>query len=241
MTSFGADPLKVELAQLGSGHEPASMNVARRLWTRYSDHTLREYRPQLFDPTNGLFINATHANVCDELRDMRGPLERADYHKLYELGYYAQGTVLEIGRLAAKSTILIAMGLRDASKAHVLFSVDVKTPPIAEENLEVHGFRGRVVVIQGDSASVVERLPGMFDSVFIDGDHSYQGVTRDILALRDRVTIGGPVMFHDYYHGANADPANEGMKVAKAVDKHAPHSRLEFRGGVGAIAVYEQR
>ena len=52
--------------------------------------------------------------------------------------------------------------------------------------------------------------------------------------------IGGAVFFHDYYHGANADPANLGMKVARAVDKHTPHSSLAFRGGVGAIAVYEQ-
>jgi predicted O-methyltransferase YrrM len=213
---------------------------SKRTWTGYDDHTLREYRPHLYKPADGLFINAQHEAIFAQLSDMRGPLEQADYFKLYELGYFAEGTVLEIGRLAAKSTVLIAMGLRDAGKSHTFCSIDVKTPPIAEQNLETHGLRDRVLLLEGDSADTVKLISGRFDSVFVDGDHSYEGVTRDIFALRNRVLMGGAVLFHDYYHGANADPANEGMKVAKAVDKHTPHSRLGFRGGTGAIAVYEQ-
>lgn len=213
----------------------------RRTWVGYDDHTLREYRPHLYEPSGGLFINSQHEAVFDQLSGLRGALEKADYFKLYELGYFAGGPVLEIGRLAAKSTLLIAMGLRDAGKSHSFCSIDAKTPPIAEENLTAHGLRDRVLLLEGDSATSIELIRGSFDSVFVDGDHSYAGVTRDILALRNRVVEGGVVLFHDYYHGANADPANEGMKVAKAVDEHTPHSRLEFRGGIGAIAVYEQR
>ena len=145
-----------------------------RRWKSYDDHTLRSYRPHLYepiDPIDGLFINPQHAGAFNVLSSMRGPLEQADYFKLYELGYFAEGPVLEIGRLAAKSTVLIAMGLRDAGKSHAFCSIDLKTPAIADENLRAHGVRNRVLLLEGDSADTIKLISGKFDPVFVDGDH----------------------------------------------------------------------
>lgn len=46
-------------------------------------------------------------------------------------------------------------------------------------------FPGRVVYIQGDSLSVLPSMHATFDVVHVDGDHSYEGVRRDVAqALR---------------------------------------------------------
>lgn len=216
-----------------------------RTWAQsYEDVDLRTYRPHFYSGTgDDLYLNETHANMYEIMHKFRGGLAFPDYFKLYEIGYYAQGPVLEIGRLAGKSTSIIAMGMRDGEKEFPFFSVDQAAylTAAADATLQENGVRERVLMLHGDSADTVQRLPGRFDTVFIDGDHSYDGVVRDMFAIRNRVEVGSPILFHDYYHGANADPANLHIKVAKAVDKHAPGSRLEFRGGVGAIAVFEQR
>jgi hypothetical protein len=208
----------------------------------YDDWVHREYRPTYFRPGSSTFLNERHATLVERLLDISGKLNRYDYYKLYEAAYFATGPVLEIGRLHGKSTAIIAMALIDAGLPFPFFSVDLapELVPEADRNLTAHELRDRVILIQGDSSTVVRQLPGQFDVVFVDGDHSYDGVTADIFALRGRVQNRGAVLFHDYYHGYNADPENRAIKVAYAVDKHAPASKLEFRGGGGAIALYEQ-
>lgn len=196
----------------------------------------RHYAPSFF--ADG-YINERHAGLVDELADMRGKLEPGDHLKLYEAGYYARGPILEIGRLAAKSTTLLALGTRDSGHNRQVISVDVdhKLLPIAMENLAAYAVEDLVLLVQGDSASQVPKLPGPFDTVFIDGDHSYTAARRDTLALANRVVRGGVVLFHDYYHGANDGDV---FGVRRAVDDLAPELGLAFRGRSGAIAIFEQ-
>ena len=56
-----------------------------------------------------------------------------------------------------------------------------------------------VNIIKGDSVEVSSRYEDeSLDFVFIDGDHSYDGVTRDIKAYWPKVRIGGIISGHDY-------------------------------------------
>jgi len=41
-------------------------------------------------------------------------------------------------------------------------------------------FPGRVVYVQGDSSDILPKMHAVFDVVHVDGDHSYEGVKRDI-------------------------------------------------------------
>ena len=55
------------------------------------------------------------------------------------------------------------------------------------------------------------RLPGAIDDeldvLYIDGDHSYEGVKKDIEIYTPSVRVGGYVLFHDYL-------GEEGVRLA---------------------------
>jgi hypothetical protein len=72
-----------------------------------------------------------------------------------------------------------------------------------------HG--SRVTTLRGDSAEMAEELPDKFLSLlYIDADHSYEGVFRDLRAWVPKVQMGGIVALHDYL--------NENYGVRKAVE-----------------------
>jgi hypothetical protein len=76
-------------------------------------------------------------------------------------------------------------------------------------------FKGRAEIIETDSVSAAGRCPDSLDLVFIDADHSYEGVKADIKAWRGKVKPGGWLGGHDY---ANTDP-RFAFGVTQAVDE----------------------
>jgi len=89
-----------------------------------------------------------------------------------------RGSILEIGRLYAGSTVFLAAAAGDRK----VVSIDIgpKHHPSAERYLFRPGVRERVELIVGDSR---RSLPGRkFGMLFIDGDHSEEGVTADTAA-----------------------------------------------------------
>ncbi len=205
----------------------------------------RSFEPSLYVPEIGLhgFLSATHEDVPRAVADIQGKLMEGDQYKLYEAAYFARGPILEVGRLHGKSTAILAMGLRDGNASGTggpIYSVELndKYEPIAEEQLRKRGLLDLVRLVRGDSAIAIAQLPeGRFDTVFIDGDHSYAGFTRDLQALEGRIVPGGVAMFHDCFH-----PENESGSygVARALAERAESMGLAYRGRFGGMAVYEQ-
>jgi len=63
----------------------------------------------------------------------------------------------------------------------------------------VHPFRKRVTVLHGDSVEMSKQIADeSLDFVFIDADHRYHMVKRDILAWAPKVRSGGIICGHDY-------------------------------------------
>jgi hypothetical protein len=74
-------------------------------------------------------------------------------------------------------------------------------------------FRERVHIVRDDSAESAGKYEDCtFDLVFIDGDHSYHGCLRDIVAWLPKVKNGGWISGHDYNHPKQGN-------VKKAVDE----------------------
>jgi hypothetical protein len=226
----------------------------------------RSFEPSLYVPRIGLhgFLGPAHEGVPDAVADIHGKLMPGDQYKLYEAAYFARGAILEVGRLHGKSTAILAMGLRDGRAAGrdgtgpgmndpgtndpgtndrgtggPLYSVELndKYQPIAEAHLRERGLLELVTLLRGDSSATISALPGRFDTVFIDGDHSYEGFTRDLQALDGRIEPGGVAMFHDCFH-----PSNEtgGYGVSRALRERAEQLGLAYRGRFGGMALYEQ-
>ncbi len=106
-----------------------------------------------------------------------------------EIGTYSVGHFHMLSRLLPTLTTLIGIDLNVRNKALLR--------RLAPENVDVH-------LIDGDSGSAavhsaVESATGgrPIDVLFIDGDHTYDGVRSDYLMYRDLVRDGGLIAFHD--------------------------------------------
>jgi len=57
----------------------------------------------------------------------------------------------------------------------------------------------KYIILQGDSVEMLEHIvDNSLSMVYIDADHSYEGVKRDIEAAYPKVVSGGILAFHDY-------------------------------------------
>jgi len=62
-------------------------------------------------------------------------------------------------------------------------------------------FKTRTTFLRTDSCAASEMFSdGLFDFVFIDADHSYDGVKKDIICWLPKVKKGGYLCGHDYGH-----------------------------------------
>lgn len=113
--------------------------------------------------------------------------------------------VIEIGRYKGGSTLTIAAAM---SGEGTFWSID-----LGEKEARLHQrgarrsfddelrdvcarFRLPVTLLVGDSRTI-EVETGEVDLVFIDGDHSYEGVKNDFERFGRRVRIGGAVLLDD--------------------------------------------
>ena len=127
--------------------------------SRHQEKLTRGYAPSF---TDAPLLTELHGQLVDDLADMRGKLEPADHLKLYEAGFFARGPILEIGRLAGKSTLIMALGNRDGGRHDEIYSIELddKLLPYARESLRKQGLLDRVRLIQGDSATEVGKADG---------------------------------------------------------------------------------
>jgi hypothetical protein len=83
---------------------------------------------------------------------------------------------------------------------------------IAERRFAEQIAHGIVQVHQGDSAGTVQGMPDdYFDWVYIDADHSYEGVRRDLEAVRPKLKAAGMIALNDYVFFAPSDFAKYGV------------------------------
>jgi cephalosporin hydroxylase len=112
-------------------------------------------------------------------------------------------TYLEIGSYAGGSASLVASN----EKVKNVYSVDLGTPINKEIPIKnVNNFKNKnceYLYFQGSSfdqntIDVVKTTVGKVDILFIDGDHSYNGVLNDFKNYSDMVKNGGYIVFDDY-------------------------------------------
>jgi len=128
-----------------------------------------------------------------------------------------KGNVLELGCWTGLTTCYLATACR-ALRTGRVFAVDTftgsreggqrydaihryggSTLPAFRENVQRAGVQDWVTAVIGDTADSARHYPGgPIRALFIDADHSYEGVRRDFLAWSKWVAPGGVVIFHDY-------------------------------------------
>jgi predicted O-methyltransferase YrrM len=155
--------------------------------------------PLQFEDLAGLFASTSldHGVIAMTVRQtayLFGVVRRMQPHK-----------VIEIGRYKGGSTLTIAAAMSGQGQ---FWSIDIGEK---EARLHQHGptrtfddeirdicarFSLHVTLLVGDSRTI-QVDTGEVDLVFIDGDHSYEGVRNDFERFGRRVRIGGAVLFDD--------------------------------------------
>lgn len=149
-----------------------------------------------------------HGHRLDPLSEAEKIEGWMDKEELYWLMGLSSGSTVgvEIGCYCGRSTKAMAGSIRE-----LLVCVDpwnMKGISDAEEKFRKNLWNEietkRVHVIRGESQSVksqvLEALGGRpADFIFLDGDHSYDGVIRDIDTYLDVVAPGGVLCGHDFY------------------------------------------
>lgn len=89
----------------------------------------------------------------------------------------------------------------------------------AEAVQRILPFGGRAAVMHATSADAASCVPdASLDMVFLDADHSYEGVRDDLAAWVAKIKPGGWIGGHDY---GNREPAYDFSGVKRAVDEWA--------------------
>lgn len=132
------------------------------------------------------------------------------------------GTLVEIGRYKGGSTLVLATAMHSEAR---LVSYDlhaVPGMPSAEFDRELAGVLGRygladrVELAVADSHTV--ETPTGCVLVFVDGDHSYDGVVADYDHWKSALVPGGHLLFHDAPNRARL--AEGGCEpVARAIER----------------------
>jgi predicted O-methyltransferase YrrM len=103
-------------------------------------------------------------------------------------------------------------------EGHLVKAVDSYCLPYFKRNLQDHIDSGKVIVSRGFSYNFESSYA--MDFIFIDGDHRYGTVVKDIKKALELVSNNGIIAGHDYGH-----PDWTGVK--KAVDEFFDHVEIE--------------
>lgn len=134
-----------------------------------------------------------------------------DVHRLKSLVPEVEGIkIVEIGSWTGKSTCTLAeIARRKNGKVYAIDTFDGRGSSLfyyaggirrlLEVNLQVLKLTDYVEILEGVSDSFVDRFEDdSLDFVFIDGDHRYNQVKKDIVNWRKKVKKGGILAGHDF-------------------------------------------
>ncbi len=148
-----------------------------------------------------------------------GWLSKEEAELLYKMARNAEGAVIEIGSWQGRSTVALALGAA-AGRGATVYAVDSFAGPQSgafrttlehdaadhpcsperlRANLDAAGVNGQVKIVPKASQEALGDVPEQCGLLFIDGDHRYEAVCRDLDLYLPRVRQGGFVVLHDVH------------------------------------------
>jgi hypothetical protein len=108
---------------------------------------------------------------------IKGSLRRADALKLYEIGYFVNGDILELGSYHGLSTCILSQSNHNSALEKRIYSLDLNAENCRKTMESLHAAKlGRCVEsICSEAAAAVERFATngqRFQFVFIDHSHT---------------------------------------------------------------------
>lgn len=185
------------------------------------------------------WINEEHKGIYERTKHLPGWQDPGDSAKLYDLGFHHGDFILEIGVYGGRSAVVELLGALanpDRTKPPCFLGVDLDLDAVARSyrSLTEFSLEKHAAIFQGTLQELAGEMKLNPTMVFLDGDHSYEGVRSDLATLSGFLAAGTPVLCHDY---ANSDNDTGKLGVRRAVDEFvaAGGARLEGVYGVSAL------
>lgn len=178
-------------------------------------------RPRLLNPLHALGLFKAHSQTnADELACLAR--HAAGHRVAVEFGTYMGVSAAVIAGALAADGVLYCV---DPWELH--HGRENPSWTICRRELQRSGQLERVRFLQGYSHEMEERLPAGVDFMFVDGDHSYEGIERDWAIVLRRLAPGGIICLHDTTRPAVGDfPNHESVKFFEQHIRH--HQEFEW-------------
>lgn len=144
--------------------------------------------------------------------------------------------ILECGVRTGNSTAAILAAL-EVDRRGCLWSLDINDPDVPEHWHELDYWQ--FLKASSVSARAQDWAPDQLEMLFLDSDHEYKHVLRELQAWVPRVVAGGVVLVHDTEWGPGDVrlPAGEQGPVAEALDEYCQQTGLEWRNRPGCYGL----
>lgn len=163
--------------------------------------------------------------------------------ELFKWASSVEGNAIEIGSFYGRSTVVIAAGLKVGSRGKV-FAIDPHKNRYGSfekcvNNINQSGFSDHVEIVRGKSEDVLKsKTPKeLFQSniglLFIDGNHTYEGIKIDLQWIK-LVNRGGVILFHDY-------SVNKYPGIVRAITEYQEtHNTMSSLQLLGSMIIFKR-
>ncbi len=182
----------------------ARYGIEHPLWDRYE----RDFKDDV-----GL---ATRADA-----DLLFPLmERLRPRRFLEIGTWRGGTAALVKTISPQTEV-VTINYPDSETVN---------NPLKKAEIGQAFFSRKLDVrlVWADSAELPKLDLGTFDAIYVDGDHRYAAVLRDLTNTWSILEHGGTLMFHDYVDSRGPDRPPHTRRVVRAFRRFARDHAHEF-------------
>ena len=176
---------------------------------------------------------------------IEGYLLTDDAPKLYEMGYYADGNILELGTHKGLSTAILARAVSDRDGTVQIETVDndAEAIAVARRNVTAGAGAGRVTYTLMDATARLKELleeGRRFGFIFVNHGHGYQATYDAASRAGGLLNLGGFILFHDFLDPGNADPGHAFGVYQAVLDALAVDDRFMFYENSGACGLFRK-
>lgn len=182
------------------------------------------------------FINTEHQQIFELTKHIAGWQSLGDSQKLYEMAYFAGKQILEIGTYGGRAAIVMLRGAlannQRVAPHYVGIDIDSAAIQRTRETLIKQGLIEYAILFEGTLQDYTRNHVSQPTMVFVDGDHTYTGIKKDLETLATFLEPGVPILCHDYTNPSNVDESDE-LGVRQAVDEWIEAGEATFAGIFG--------
>ncbi len=182
--------------------------------------------------------------------DIPGWLRPADALKLYEVGYFSPGDILEFGTNRGLSAYILASAVKNSGRLNKVATMELNKDytEVARKSLSAKGLADFTEFYTGDAADSCEQFARQgrtFGMAFVDHSHAYEHVLKSCDDVDRLLNVGALCIFHDYTDRRNTLSKGVGESgseygVYAGIQDGLSKRRFRFVGVYGCCGVFQK-